>query len=167
MTPEQKSALEGLLGRELTEGEITSIDPFLATDNRNDVKIASILSMGRNYRGFIAKAVFLRWTARTGVRAAIEDHATNVNSPLRATALSLRDFLWSDLTHIDFAMAENVTMLQAWVTANAITQAHADELLAMATYADPIHYSAVSDALNKAEGRLTMNQFEQGEGDPS
>ena len=45
MTPAQQTALEGLIGRPLTAGEISSLDPLLS--NRNDVSIAAILSVGR------------------------------------------------------------------------------------------------------------------------
>ena len=39
---------------------------------------------------------------------------------------------------------------------DGFTQAHADALKALAETPDPIHYNAVSDALNIAEGRLTL-----------
>jgi len=45
MTPAQQTALEGLIGRPLTAGEISSLDPLLP--DRNDVSIAAILSVGR------------------------------------------------------------------------------------------------------------------------
>lgn len=160
MTPQQQLALETLVGRSLTAGEITAIDPYLAANNRNDVAIAGILSIGRTVRNLISKSVFLRWAARTGARAAIETHALDSASPLRSTALALRDFLLSNLTDIDFSLDENVTMLQAWVSAGAITQTQANEILSLATSPNPIPVGDVSDALNKAEGRMTMQDFQ-------
>src|SRR5438874_5994248 len=45
MTPDQKAALEGLVGRSLTDEEVTNIQPLL--DVRNDVAIAALLSVGK------------------------------------------------------------------------------------------------------------------------
>jgi hypothetical protein len=152
----QQAALEGLVDRALTADEIVAIDPLLAPDNRNDVAIAEILSAGRARLGALRKTTFQTWAAHTGVRASIEDHAHNDVSPLQSIALTLRDFLWSDTSVIYFDVQENVDMLQAWVSANAITQEQANDLLAKASSPDPIHYNAVSDALNIAEGRATL-----------
>lgn len=166
MTPAQQSALEGLVDRALTAQEVADIDPLLAANNRNDVAIAAVLSIGRMHLGSLSKAIFQRWAARTGVRAVIEDHATTSGSPLRSIALTLRDVLWSDIPAIDFALTENQQLLQAWVTASAITQTQADELLGLATSGNPVSVDSVSKALNKAEGRLTFDSFIE-TGDPS
>lgn len=163
MTPNQKNALESLIGRGLTESEIAQIDPLVIDpDNRNDVGIATILSVGRTVLGQLPKEVFRRWAASTGVRAVIEDHALDAASPLRSIALTLRDVLWSNTPSIDFAITENQQLLQAWVTANAITQEQANALLQFATTPNPIPVGEVSEALNLAEGRITFNQFYNG-----
>ena len=45
MTPAQQSALESVVGRALTQDEITQLDPLVTA--RNDVAIAQVLSVGR------------------------------------------------------------------------------------------------------------------------
>lgn len=161
MSPEVKLALEDLVGRTLTAEEVTAIDAHIPA--RNDVAIAAVLSTGRTRVSLLPKTTFQRWAAKTGVRSVIEDQATDAGSPLRAIALTLRDIFWSSTSNaIDFSEPDNQLMLQAWVTAAAITQAQADELIAFATIPNPISVGDVSDALNRAEGRLTM-QFTQGD----
>ena len=159
MTPAQQEALEGLIGRSLSAEDIAALDPLLGENDRNDVAITEYLSSSRTKLSSLHKSVFQRWAARTGVRAVIEDHATTQGSPLRSIALTLRDVLVSDIPAIDFALADNVALLQAWVTAEAITQAQANELLALATVSDPLSMDEVSHVLNVAEGRMTMAQF--------
>lgn len=157
MTLDEQEALEALVGRSLSVEEVASIDLLMDPDNRDDVQIASILSTGRTRLSSLPKAVFQRWAAKTGIRAVIEDHALNSGSPLRAIALTLRDVLVSDIPAIDFGLEDNVLLLQAWVTAQAITQEQADGLLVLATVADAISVSAVSRALNVAQGRMMLN----------
>lgn len=45
MTPAQQSALEALIGRGLSAGELTTLDPLVTA--RNDIAIADALSAGR------------------------------------------------------------------------------------------------------------------------
>jgi hypothetical protein len=156
MTPAQQAALEGLAGRELTPEEIAAIDPLVAHDVRNDVEVARILSTGRVKQGSVSKAQFAMWCGTTGMRAAVEDHAANAASPLRSSALTIKDFLVGTVASIDFGEPANVMMLNAWVSASAITQVQADDLIALGATPDPIHFNAVSDALNRAEGRMTL-----------
>jgi hypothetical protein len=156
MTPAQQSALEALAGRVLTPEEIVQLDPLVAHDVRNDVDVARILSTGRIKQGSVSKAQFAMWCGTTGMRAAVEDHATNAASPLRSSALTIKDFLVGTVASIDFAEPANVMMLNAWVGATAINQAQADDLIALGAAPDPIPFNAVSDALNVAEGRMTL-----------
>jgi hypothetical protein len=156
MTPAQQAALELLVGRALTPEALAQLDPLVAHDVRNDVEVARILSTGRIKQGSVSKAQFAMWCGKTGMRAAVEDHATNAASPLRSSALTIKDFLVGPVGSIDFAEPANVMMLNAWVGSAAITQAQADELLALGATPDPIHFNAVSDALNVAEGRMTL-----------
>lgn len=156
MTPEQQSALEGLAGRALTPAEIADLDPLVAYEIRNDVEVARIMSIGRVKTGPVSKAQFAMWCGKTGMRAAVEDHAANAASPLRSSALTIKDFLVGPVGSIDFSEPANVAMLGAWVGLEAITQAQADELLELGATPDPIHFAAVSDAMNKATGRPTL-----------
>ena len=89
--------------------------------------------------GSVSRAKFAMWCGATGVRVAIEDHAANPASPLRASALTLKDFLLggvADSLHIADPM--NAAMLAGWIAAGAITQAQADQLVAMATTQEPV-----------------------------
>lgn len=89
MTPAQQSALAGLVGRALTAGEVSAIEPHLAV--RNDVAIAAILSTGR-------VSLFPRTITARGVRAAV---------PIVAAVRFLQ--LLRDL--------EGLTEAPAWLTA--------------------------------------------------
>jgi hypothetical protein len=157
MTPEVQTALESLVSRSLTTQEVIDVDALLPA--RNDVAIAAMLSSGRTRLNSIPKSAFQRWAASTGVRAKIEDHANDIASPLRSIALILKDFLWSNVDAIDFSEPANMSMLNAWVVAGVIDQSVADSLIAVATVPDPISYNAVSDALNNAENRMTMQNM--------
>ena len=84
--------------------------------------------------GSVSRASFAMWCGVTGLRASIEDQAHTQGSPLRSVSLTLLDFLQggvSDILELD--RAENQAMLQAWVTAGALTQQQEADLLALAT----------------------------------
>ena len=102
----------------------------------NDAAIADILNR-RNIlvTECVDRGTFAMWCGSTGLRAAIQDHAGNVASPLRAIALTLLDFLQGGVApSIDLAKPANQMMLAAWVQAGAITAEQRTELLAMATH---------------------------------
>lgn len=82
--------------------------------------------------GMVNRAFFAIWAASTGARAAIEDHATTPASPLRSSALALRDFLSGAADAFDAANPTNAGLVAAWVSAGAISQATADALFALA-----------------------------------
>lgn len=82
--------------------------------------------------GMVSRAFFAIWAASTGARAAIEDHAANVSSPLRPSALALRDFLSGAADAFDCANPTNAGLVAAWVAAGAISQADSDALFALA-----------------------------------
>lgn len=82
--------------------------------------------------GMVNRAFFAIWAASTGARAAIEDHATNPASPLRPSALALRDFLSGAADAFDCAHPTNAGLVAAWVAAGAISQADSDALFALA-----------------------------------
>lgn len=98
----------------------------------NDGAIAALLNTDyATETGSISRAMFAVWAAQTGMRSAIRDHALNVNSPLRAIAITLEDFLGGAADSLDFAMSENQAMLAAWVSVGGCTQEQADSLLAL------------------------------------
>jgi hypothetical protein len=117
---------------ELTTGPLAAeLAPLLA--DGDDTAIYNVLHRADiTVNGAIAVNDFAIWAASTGLRAAIADHADNIASPLRSIALTLLDLLQGNLApNLDFGNAANVTMLEAWVTAGALTEAQRDELLTL------------------------------------
>lgn len=157
MTPDQQAALESVAGRPLTADEIAAIDPLLP--DRKDVEIAAVLSVGRKatVSSPIGVGTVLAVMAPVGglflsalrdigaMRPQTEDSA-NVEWTLKLIEASRFDVGWpvtrAQLT--DFAQ-KNPTM------AGGI-----NKLLAVAEQPAPIDFNAVSDALNVAEGRMTL-----------
>lgn len=156
MTDAERAALEALVQRPLTADEDAEISAWIANDNdRRDDMVAEVLSRGRTVVGDVSPRAFAAWVARTGLRAAIEDHCAEKTSSLRSIALTLRDVLANDMP-ISMATADNLSMVGAWVQAGELTSAQRDELIAMATAAAPITLAQVSRALNIAQGRMVF-----------
>lgn len=157
MTPAQQSALESVVGRELAGVEIDAIDALLP--GRNDVEIAAILSAGRvaTRQTPIGIGTVLAVMAPsggmflTGLRqmAALQpptEESANVEWSLEM------------IKQGTFDVGHPVTRAQllAFAEAQPAMASAIAALLAVAEQPDPIHYNAVSDALNVAEGRLTL-----------
>lgn len=87
--------------------------------------------------GVLSRGDFAEWAANTGMRAKIEDHATDKASPLRSIALACRDVIAGATDGIDFSRENNRAMLGVWVSAQEITQSQADELMGKAIIASP------------------------------
>jgi hypothetical protein len=178
MTPAQQSALAGLVGRALTAGEVSAIEPHLSV--RNDVAIASILSTGRAV--LIPRTI----TAR-GVRAAVPIVAAVRFLQLLRDLEGLAEapaWLTAILTAMSvpeadrFAYLDTLGCAHAWLQQEAgidlgspTTRGMLDLLAAsnpalygttvvtlksLAERPDPILFPQVSDVLNKAEGRVTL-----------
>lgn len=94
--------------------------------------IADVVNVGRTALGYASREKFSMWAAKHSVRAKIEDHSSNPASPLRSIALALLDVLRSPTEGIDLSVPDNALMLGAWVQSGEITQAQADELVALA-----------------------------------
>lgn len=130
-------------------------DCAVALAARDCEGIARILSTGRTRPAAIQKAGFSIWCAGTGLRAAIEDHALLVGSPLRSIALALRDFLAGPPTAvIDFSDPGNAQSLAAWKLAGAITQAQVDQITGMGVQDDEITAQDVAEAVYNEDGSL-------------
>ena len=146
MTPAQQTALETLTGRPLTAAEV-----LLASD-RSDAALAQSLSAGRTAPGILPVSLFAAWCSKTGLRATIEDASTNPLSPLRSGALTIKDLLTRDTGSLDLSMSAmgrgNILMLEAWVTAGAVTPAQRDSLIALAVVPAPIDCNTVSNILS-------------------
>lgn len=82
----------------------------------------------------ISRHTFVKWAAKSGMRAIIQDEAANAASPLRSSALALLDIIQGGGTEgIDFSDVDNSNMLAAWVAFGKLSPVHRDELLALAT----------------------------------
>lgn len=109
--------------------------------------IADAMSAGRTRSAPVRRADFAVWCGATGLRAVVEDHAANAESPLRSAALTIRDFLGGAAESIDFALAGNQQMLAAWQMAGAITQEQANALMALGNEPDPVAEMEVRRAI--------------------
>lgn len=127
-------------------------DPALTALLPDSQAIADAMSEGRTRAAPVRRADFAVWCGATGLRAAVEDHASNVDSPLRSAALTIRDFLGGAAETIDFGLAGNQQMLAAWQMAGAITQEQADELMALGREPDPVAEMDVRRAIWRDDG---------------
>jgi hypothetical protein len=151
MTPAQQTALETVAGRALAPGEIVAIDALLP--DRNDVQIASILSAGR----VTTQPTPIGIGTVLAVMAPSGGDFLNALEQLGAADANVK---WSlkMIEQASFDVGHPVTraQLQAFSAAQPSMAGAIAALLAVAEQPDPIHYNTVSDALNVAEGRLTL-----------
>lgn len=151
MTPAQQLSLEGLISRELTGDEIAEIDPLLP--DRNDVAIAAIISAGRvkTQPTPIGIGTVLAVMAPSGgefLNALESMGATDANVKWALKMIEQSTF--------DVGHAVTRAQLQAFAGAVPAMSAAIAALLVVAESPDPIQVGAVSDALNIAEGRMTL-----------
>ena len=151
MTPNQQSALEGLISRSLNGDEIAAIDLLLP--ERNDVTIAAILSTGR------VKTQPTPIGIGT-VLAVMAPSGGDFLNTLESMGASDANVKWAlkmiEQQTFDVGHAVTRAQLEAFAGAAPEMAAAVGALLAVAEVVDPINYNAVSDALNIAEGRLTL-----------
>lgn len=151
MTPAQHSALESLAGRTLTGDDIATLDPLLAL--RNDVALAAHLSQGR-------VTIQSRTIGIGTVLATLAPEGGAFLDAIEALAALDPNVKWGmkllERAELDVGMSATRALL-AGIAANVPDLAAGiNALLALAEVADPIRYNALSDALNVAEGRLTL-----------
>ncbi len=118
--------------------EIIQNCPAEVLATRNPQSISDSISLGRVTFGKVDRNEFVTWAAQYGMLSKIEDHSVNVSSPLRDAALACRTVVMGAVDSINFSRPANRYMLSAWVVAGALDQDKADELLATATFPDPI-----------------------------
>lgn len=119
----------------------------------DSVAITEAMNANRTRVGSVSRAVFSMWCGRTGLRAAIEEHAANVNSPLRSIAITLEDFLRGGTTDaVDFGHPDNIYMLEVWGQAGAISVEQAAEIIELASEPDPISELEVRKAIWNDDG---------------
>ena len=135
----QQTALEGLVGRVLTEPEIATLSPLVAS--RSDGAIASVLSVGRTHlvptevgNGTILEVLGL------GVGNALMD-VINSETNFR----HVKPLVEQGRLRLDTALVR--ATLQSLVPA-LLTQTQANSLLVRAEAPNPISVSVVSDTLN-------------------
>lgn len=149
MTPQQKEALESLVGRSLTQVEIDDIDVHLP--NRNDVEIANILSVGR---------IQVRPT-EVGNGLVLATVGLQVGNVLLDVLNTAPDFRYVkpllEQGRLDITTPLARMALDGLVgVVEGFEQSHANALKALAEYPDPIQYNEVSNKLNVAEGRVML-----------
>ena len=119
----------------------------------DSVAITEAMNANRTRVGSVSRAVFSMWCGRTGLRVAIENHANNVDSPLRSIAITLEDFLRGGTTDaVDFGHPDNMYMLEVWGNAGAISVEQAAEIITLATIPDPISELEVRKAIWNDDG---------------
>lgn len=172
MTAAQQAALETLAGRVLTALEITTIDPWLDSDNRRDDLIAGLLSIER--RKISSTMVSSRGLAEKlegGPVAAeivlgklekfVSDSEVMLDTAENSTAKMYGKILKRQLSFLnseglDFGSAALRGMLDGFASLTIITVDEATKLKAIASTRDPLSQDTVSRALNIAEGRMVL-----------
>lgn len=118
--------------------------------SRDTMAITATVNAGRTRIDGVTRDKFAIWAAKTGVRATIEDTSTNLIDPLRASALTLLDFIRGGVSQtLELNNADNVAMLEAWVAMGKITETQKDELIALGTVSDPVSAEAIVAALGE------------------
>lgn len=150
MTPAQQTALESLAGRPLSEDEIAAIEPLLP--ERNDVAIAALLPPKVTVQSTpIGIGTILAVLAPSGGAFLDALESAGVSDPNVKWALKL-----IEQSNFDVGMEATRQQMQAFAQAAPSFADGIAALLATAERSEPIHYNAVSDALNVAEGRITL-----------
>lgn len=162
MTPAQQTALETVAGRPLTPQEYVDIDALLP--GRNDVAIAAILSVGRlrlvsheiGERGILDALGSVAGDAFLSALEAIAAPA-DLPAPLQPHYGAIRrGVAWLKKDGLDVGSQTTRQLLDGLAAVGLVDAGSVTAVKSLAETADPIHYNAVSDALNIAEGRLML-----------
>ena len=150
MTPAQQTALETVAGRALTPEQIAAIEPYLA--DRNDVAIAALLP---------PKVTIVSTPIGIGtILAVLAPNGGAFLDALETAGASDPNVKWAlkliEQSNFDVGIAATRQQMQAFAQAAPAFADGIVALLATAERAEPNHYNAVSDALNIAEGRITL-----------
>lgn len=159
MTPQQRQALEGIHGAPLSAQQIEAIDPLLDWDNRDDVAIAALLSSWQQpvMRSLTVDQVFDILFAAGEYSAMKQAQLAGDPRAVMAFAL-LMDAKQLGSGTVNLQLQATIDLLDSLQAEPALlTQAGRTALTTAATADAPaISVSEVSDALNLAEGRLTL-----------
>lgn len=152
MTPAQQTALEGLVGRPLTAQEITTIDAHLP-DRRDDL-IAQVLSVGRvRVQKTLGGIGTVLETLGPEAGAAVLDGLEAIKAGNAAVKWA---WFLIERGELDFGSSATRGMIDQLVAGGALPAGAGAALKAVAEVPNPITVNQVSDALNVAEGRLTL-----------
>ncbi len=154
MTPAQQTALEAVVGRALGVPELEQIEPYIADpDNRNDVEIAALLSVGRTRTQ----------SQRIGVGTVLATLGAGGGAFLDAlvqVGQLNRNVYWAmeliRASNFDIGMPATRAQMQTLATAVPAVAGGIAALLELGLVPDPLPVSAISHALNIAEGRMTL-----------
>ena len=159
MDDKELTALQSLVGRALTPDEVVQIEGWLP--GRRDDMIAGLLSVGRTQlvSHFASERGILDRYPGGPVQAdalltKIEAFALSAH-PLASIVKRAVKFLGQP-EGLDLGSPGVQLMLSQLAAGGAITADERAGLIAMATQADPITTNHVSDALNRAQGLMTM-----------
>lgn len=159
MNTQEQQALEALAGRSLTAAEVTQIDGHLPA--RRDDLIAALLSAGRTkLQSHFAseRGILDRYPggpiAADALLAKLEVFSA-AGQPLSRLVGRALKFL-AQPEGLDLGAGATQAMLAQLAAGGVISAEERDGLRAMATVADPITTNQVSDALNKAQGLMTL-----------
>lgn len=162
MTPEVITALQALVGRALTTDEQAALAPLVAV--RNDVGIAALLSVGRvriESRMLSERGVLSALGSQDGdVMLTALEAITSPESlpvPLRGNYGAIRRAVsWLKGDGVDVGDPLTRGLLDALAATGVIQAASAAAIKRLAERPDPMPFGAVSDALNKAQGLMTL-----------
>lgn len=94
--------------------------------------VAAMRAPAGTVDGTVSQQDIRVWAAATGMRAIIEDHANDPTSPLRSSALALKDLLVGDASGgLDLGRSEVQTMMEVWGQNGALSAADRAALVAI------------------------------------
>ena len=156
MTPAQQQALESVAGRALTADDIAVLDPLIAWDNRQDVSIAAHLSIGRTRSVHVPIADLQAHMQTIGIWWMLKQVAADPQHPGQQAAAAVLEVASARYDNVDIELSFVGYVFGSLVTAGLMSADDLAAIRAMGRIADPLHYNTVSDALNRAEGRMTF-----------
>lgn len=158
MTPAQLTALQGLLGRALSEEEQTALDAHLDYGNRQDVQITDLLNsyVEPTLRSLTVEEFFgVLFT--TGDYMTIKQAALTGNQAAAFAFEVLKDAKALGSGRVDMELPATQLLLDSLQSPDPLLSAAGREaLVAYAATKRVISINEVSNALNQAEGRMTL-----------
>lgn len=158
MNAAQQSALEALMGRQLTLAEITAIDSLLDPNNRNDIAITDLINKGQvDIVGSIPVDDVFDVLYESGDYITLKS-AQMAGNPVAALAFAaLYDAKQIGKNAVNFALPTTIASLDQLEAAQLLSVAGRSALIARSTQKAIVKtVDEVSRALNIAENRMVM-----------